>query len=140
MTRREQILARITANLAGTAGVGTRIYRSRIEPFARAEAPALVLEFVNETATENQVPFLDWTMMVRVMVIARGNVPDQLADPTVQDIHSRLSADISLGGLAYDIIPASTSFDLVESDQPTGVISMMYRVRYRTKLTDLTTA
>ena len=138
MTRRESILAAIRAVLTGTTGVGSRIYRSRIEPLARGEAPAIVVEPMNDVAEERTNPYLDWTMQVAVTVITRGNVPDQLADPIIESAHSKLLADVSLGGLAFDIIPASVQFEVVEGDQPIGVTTMVYRVRYRTRLTDLT--
>lgn len=140
MTRREAILAAIRTALTGTTGVGTRIYRSRVEPLARGEAPAIVVEPMNDVAEERTNPYLDWTMQVAVTVITRGLIPDQLADPIIESAHSKLLADVSLGGLAFDIIPASVQFELLEGDQPIGVTMMVYRVRYRTRLTDLTTA
>ncbi|MFZ9654550.1 MAG: hypothetical protein ACO29V_02835 [Limnohabitans sp.] len=140
MTRRESILAAIRAALTGTVHVGTRIYRSRVEPLSRGESPAIVVEPMNDLAEERNVPYLDWTLQVAVTVITRGLVPDQLADPIIESAHSKLLADVSLGGLAFDIIPASVQFELVEGDQPVGVTTMVYRVRYRTRLTDLTTA
>jgi len=33
--------------------------------------------------------------------------------------------------------PQSASFELLEADQPAGVISLDYLVRYRTSITDL---
>lgn len=140
MTRRESILAAIRTALTGTTGVGTRIYRSRVEPLARGESPAIVVEPMNDVAEERNIPYLDWTLQVAMTVITRGLVPDQLADPIIESAHSKLLADVSLGGLAFDIIPASVQFELVEGDQPIGVTTMVYRVRYRTRLTDLTTA
>jgi len=140
MTRRESILAAIRTALTGTTGVGTRIYRSRVEPMARGEAPAIIVEPLNDACDELQVQFLDWTLQVAVSVITRGLVPDQLADPIIESAHSKLLADVSLGGLAYDILPASVQFELLEGDQPIGVTTLVYRVRYRTRLTDLTTA
>jgi hypothetical protein len=70
-------------------------------------------------------------------VIVRGSIPDQLADPIVSDMHSRLTADLTLGGYAMDIQPINVSFELVESDQPTGVVMCDYRVLYRTTVSDL---
>lgn len=140
MTRRERILAAIVAALAGTTGVSTRIYRSRVEPLSRGEAPAIVVEPLNDSAEQNAVPKLDWALAVRVSVIVRGIVPDQIADPIVQSMHSKIMADKSLGGYAQDIQPRSVSFDFIESDQPTGVISCDYVVTYRTAEADLTTA
>ena len=137
-TKRESILAAIRTALAGTTGVGTRIYRSRVEAFARSECPALVVEPINDEASiDTSLPTYTWRLTVRVAVIVRGNIPDQLADPIVSDMHSRLTADLTLGGYAMDIQPINVSFELVESDQPTGVVMCDYRVLYRTTVTDL---
>jgi hypothetical protein len=140
-TKRETILTAIRTKLTGTTGVGTRIYRSRVEPMARAESPAIVIEPVNDTAQQNtSLPTLDWSLTVRVAVIVRGNVPDQQADPIVEDLHSKLMADLTLGGVAIDVQPQSVSFEMVEADQPAGVISCDYLIRYRTSVANLATA
>jgi hypothetical protein len=138
MSRREQILAAIRTALTGTVGVSTRIYRSRVEPMARAESPAIIVEPVSDTAEQNtSLPTLDWTLRVRVVVIVRGNTPDQLADPTIESLHSKLMADLTLGGLAIDVQPAQVTFNLLEADQPAGVIFCEFDVRYRTSVTNL---
>lgn len=137
-TKRETILAAIRTALTGTTGVSTRIYRSRVEPLARGELPAIVIEPVGDNAEQNtSLPTLDWTLTVRISVIVRGDIPDQVADATVQDMHAKLMADLTLGGNAYDVQPVSVSFDLVEADQPSGVIGCDYAVRYRTRVADL---
>ena len=140
-TRRETILAAVRTALTNTTGVGTRIYRSRVEPMARAESPAIVVEPVQDQAEQNtSLPTLDWSLTVRVAVIVRGAIPDQLADPIVENMHSRLMADLTLGGYAIDIQPQSVNFEMVEADQPAGVISCDYLIRYRTSVTNLATA
>jgi hypothetical protein len=140
-TRRETILAAIASTLAGTTGVSTRIYRSRVEPLSRGESPALVIEPINDNAEQNtSLPTLDWSLTVRIAVIVRGNIPDQLADPTIESLHSKLMADLTLGGYAIDIQPQGVSFEMVEADQPAGVISCDYLVRYRTSIANLATA
>ena len=48
-TKRENILAAVKTALTGTAGVGTRIYRSRVEPMSRNESPAIIIEPVSDT-------------------------------------------------------------------------------------------
>lgn len=137
-SKREQVLTAIRTALTGTTGVGTRIYRSRVEPLARQESPAIVVEPVSDTAEQNtSLPTLDWSLTVRIAVIVRGMVPDQLADPIVADVHSKIMADLTLGGYAIDVQPQSVSFDFVEADQPGGVIAMDYLVRYRTSVTNL---
>jgi hypothetical protein len=138
MTKREQILAAIRTVLTGTAQVSTRIYRSRVEPMARQESPAIVVEPIEDTAQQNtSLPTLDWSLTVRVAVVVRGNVPDQLADPIVESLHSKLMADLTLGGLAMDIQPQRVEFQVVEADQPAGVVMCDYLVRYRSSVTNL---
>lgn len=137
-TKRESILAAIKTALTGTAGVGTRIYRSRVEPFARGESPAIVIEPISDTPEQNtSLPTLDWTLRVRIVVIERADIPDQAADDTIEDMHSKLMADLTLGGYAIDVQPAQTSFQLLEADEPAGVIFCEYEIRYRSQVADL---
>ena len=137
-TKRENILAAVRTALTGTTGVSTRIYRSRVEPLARGESPAIVVEPVSDTAEQNtSLPTLYWSLTVRVAVIVRGDIPDQLGDPIVEDAHSKIMADLTLGGYAIDVQPQSVNFDFMEADQPAGVIMMDYLVRYRTSVADL---
>jgi hypothetical protein len=138
MTKREQILAAIRTALNGTTGVANRIYRSRVEPLARSESPAIVVEPINDVCQQNtSLPTLDWSLLVRVAVVVRSNIPDQAADATVESLHSKLMADLSLGGLAIDIQPVQVEFQAVEADVPAGVVMCDYRVQYRTSVTNL---
>ena len=138
-TKREQIMARLLTTLANTTGVSTRIYRSRVVPLTRGESPALVLEPVSDTVEQNtSLPTLDHSLTVRVSVIVRGDVPDNVADATVESLHSKIMADLTVNSLAIDVQPSDTSFELLDADQPGGVIGMEYIVRYRTEIDDLT--
>lgn len=138
-SKTELILQAIATALAGTTNVGTRIWRSRVEAMGRSETPALVIEPVLINYTQlTSLPTLDSRLKVRITVIVRGTVPDQIADPTVISMHSRLMADLTLGGLAIDIQPSQTTFNLIEADQPAGLISCEYDVLYRTQVADLT--
>ena len=137
-TKRESIMQALFAALSGTTGVGTRIYRSRVEPVARAESPALVLEAVNDVVEQNTcLPTLDHLLTVRVVVIVRAAIPDQASDPIVQSLHSNIVADLTLGGLAIDVQPGPTEFTLEQADTPVGVIYCTYRIQYRTSVSDL---
>lgn len=137
-TRREQILAALRTTLTGTAGVGGRIYRSRVEPVARAEAPVIIIEPVTDVVAQNtSLPSLDHTLTVRAVVIVRGDVPDQLADPIIDDMHRRIMADLTIGGLAIDVQPGTTDFTLESGDASIGVISCLYQVLYRTTVEDI---
>jgi hypothetical protein len=136
-SKRETILARVATALAGTTGVGSRIYRSRVVPLARNEAPALVVEPVGDQAQQDTLGTLKWTLTFRVSVIVRGEVPDQLADAAMQDVHAKLMSDTTLNGLVIDILPTAVSFELLEADQPAGVVSAEFTAQYRTNLQSL---
>lgn len=137
-TKRESILADIASTLAGTVQVGSRIYRSRVVPLSRGESPAIVIEPVGDSAEYSlRLDRLDWSLTVRIAVIVRASVPDQAADPIVEDIHSKMMSDYTAGGYAIDVEPRSVGFEMLDADQPAGVITMEYLIRYRTELADL---
>lgn len=138
-SKREQILAAIRTTLTSTVGVGTRIYRSRVEAFQRNEAPALVIEPGNDTSSPEPVSTckIDWTLQVLIAVHTRGGIPDQAADPTIVDIHSKLMADRTLGGLVMDIWPVSVDPQFDKADAAANWTVCTYQVRYRTSLSSI---
>jgi hypothetical protein len=139
-TKREQILAQIASTLASTAGVGGRVYRSRVTAAARAESPMIVIEPVNDTSQQiTSLPKLDWTMRVRVVVIVRSVNAYTDADSVIESMHSKIMSDLTLGGYAIDVQPVLTTFEFLDADQPAGVFSNEYDVKYRTTVADLTT-
>jgi hypothetical protein len=139
-TKRERILRTIEDKLALTCGVDGRVYRSRVTAMQRAESPAIVIEPISDTPTQNtSLPTLDWRMRVRMTVIVRGDVPDQLADPIIEDMHARIVADLTLGGYAIDVQPDEVTYNMLDADQPAGVIFNDYIVQYRTTVASLAT-
>ena len=129
-TKREQILAQIASTLASTAGVGGRVYRSRVTAAARAESPMIVIEPVNDTSQQiTSLPKLDWTMRVRVVVIVRSVNAYTDADSVIESMHSKIMSDLTLGGYAIDVQPVLTTFEFLDADQPAGVFSNEYDVK-----------
>jgi hypothetical protein len=137
--RREQILAAIALLLDGTEGVGSRVYRSRQEAFAREEAPCILIEPGTDVAKEEPVSTckIDWRLPVSIIVHTRGPIPEQLAAPIIADLHAKLMADRSLGGLCMDIYPSEVIHQREQGDATAGWTSCLYSVRYRTSITDL---
>ena len=136
-TIREKILARMKTNL-DTITTAT-IYRSRVEPLARGEVPAIIIEPVNDQPVDtNFFDKLDHTMRVRVTTLVRAALPDDNSDAFTQLVHSKLMADQTCNSNALDLTPDRTEFSLYEADVPLGVVTQDYLVRYRTSRTDLT--
>ena len=140
-SKREQILLALKTTLAGTTGVGTRIYRSRIEPITNGESPALVIEPITDEPTINTSTYLktEWTLRIRIVVIVRGTIPDSVADPTVESLFTKVLTDPTVGGLAKDIRPATQTFEVLEADQPAGLITCEFEIDYRTSYNSLST-
>jgi hypothetical protein len=139
--KRESILAAINTALTGATDAGPRVYRSRAEAFARNEAPAILIEPTSDTAQDPPISncHIDWRLGVDVIVHTRGQIPEQLAAPIVVDMHSKLLADRTLGGLAMDIWPVSVQHQREQADQAAGWTVCSYLIRYRSGLTDLET-
>jgi hypothetical protein len=138
-TRRELILARIKSNLDTITGA--TVYRSRVEPLARGEVPAVIVEPVNDQPIDtNFYDKLDWSMRVRITTLVRAAVPDDESDTYTQQVHAKLMADQTVNGYALDLTPDRTDFNLYEADVPLGIISQDFIVRYRTSRTSLTSA
>lgn len=140
-SKREQIIAALKTTLAGTTGVSTRIYRSRIEPITNGESPAIVIEPVTDEPSINSTSYLkiDWTLRVRIVVIVRGTVPDSVGDPTVESLFTKVLNDPTVGGLAKDIRPATQTFEVLDADQPAGLITCEFEIDYRTSYNSLST-
>ena len=140
-TKREAILTRLMTQLSGTTGVGTNIFRSRVTPVSRSEGSVLIVEPISDNCEVRSNKF-QWTLNVRLSVIVRGTATqtaDQAADATVKSIHDKVVSDTTLGGKAIDITPRNVSFDLIDGDQPSGVVSCDYIIVYQTLTTDLST-
>ena len=131
MSKREQIMQALVTALAGTTGVGTRVFRSRSQALTRDESPSVVVMPVQEQAVEDAIGQIDARLTVQVAVYQRGNVPDSLADATVESAFAKVMADETLGGLAIDITEDGTSWDFDEADTDAVWIAMNFIVWHR---------
>jgi hypothetical protein len=137
---REQILNHIeTVTLPGTVQVGTRIYRSRAQAYSRSEAPAITVSPgednpINAPRTIGaSLGKLDQALPVLIEIYVRGDVPDQLADPIGVDVHARMMADRTLGGLAQDVQPDGYLPEMEAADATSGRMTQRFLIRYRTR-------
>jgi hypothetical protein len=143
-SRREQIIQAITTALTGTTGLGSRIWRSRAEAVSRNESPALLIEPATETPIDPEgseglsFPYLDRRLIVKIGVITRGPIPDQLADPILVDVHQRLMTNAGLAGLTISVYPGPVDWEQADADTTAGVAICDWVIRYRTAVNDIT--
>ena len=131
---REQILVAVTSALSAGPAIASTVERSRLVAFARSAGLTVWVEPAQDSPTASNTYVLDWVLMLRVGIIARGLIPDQIADPVVAAVHARMMADQTLGGLSYAIEPRQTAWQLLDSDGGAGVVTMDFAIAYRTQL------
>lgn len=135
-TKRELIMVALKVKLDTIAGLPC--FRSRVDAFGRSSSPVVLLEPVKESADNATLQKLDWELSFTASIIVRGNVPDQVADSFISQVHSKIMEDRTLGDLALDILPQSIDYNFSPGDQTIGEISIGYRLNYRTNVNDLT--
>jgi hypothetical protein len=129
-SRREQIMEAIRAKLATLSGI--TVYRSRLTALSRAESPAIVLRWEKDDVVKRNNDLSEHELVVVADVIARGAVPDSIADPYCVSTHAKIMEDENVGGALSlrhlgDVceMPQDTDLDAV-------VIPMRYLISYRT--------
>jgi hypothetical protein len=135
-SKSEQILAAIATALAPTAGISSRVFRDRWEAVARNEMPCIVVEPLGEEPGQTSIPFTDYTLTVAVDVLVSGSPLSTLADPIRVNAHSRLMADRTLGGLTHSVDPGPSEWKGEPGE--IGILSLSYRIPFRTRTEDLT--
>ncbi|MES2207299.1 MAG: hypothetical protein V4525_10980 [Pseudomonadota bacterium] len=136
-TIRERIFQQIETSLNGIAGIVT-LERERPEPFSREECPAINIEPVSDIPQQVTVPRTSWNLSINIQLQLRDEEQSSAADPFIAEIHSRLMADHSLGGLAVDINAGEVHFSRFDGDATVCLIDMNFVVEYQTSANDLT--
>jgi hypothetical protein len=130
-SRREQIMEAVRVKLATISGVTT--YRSRLTAFSRAESPAFVLRPEKEDITKRNNDFSERELVLVIDVIARGAIPDSIADQYCVSAHEKIMEDETLGGLTLFTREIGTVWEMPQdTDLDAVVIPMRYLIAYRT--------
>lgn len=119
----------LLAKLADVSGVSA--FRSRQDPVARTEGVVVELlceseEWKDDTVHAGGVR----TLSVKVDVLARGAVPDQVADAAVAGCHAAIMADRTLSGECISIIETGITWDYDSADLDAVRVSRGYDVMF----------
>ena len=136
---RERILQSLATKLVSVPDA--TVYRSRQTAVARSEGNAILLEPENEqvekrTTMPNGLVVRDF--MFDVVVLARGDPADQVADQIIVTAHALIMADPTVGNLCAQIIEHSTEWKFDQADLTAAEVLVRYMTRYLTKTSDLT--
>lgn len=93
MSTREDILAALKTLLSGLAD--GRVYRSRKEQLPAV--PAIVVRPAGAGTEGDILGVTDWVFAVAIDLYAKGDIPDQAADPLLDQVLSLLAPSNALG-------------------------------------------
>ena len=138
----------VTLLTAGVTLVSSRVYATRVYPLTQAKLPAITVTIGSESsglmtmgATMGSKS-LDRTVDIAVSVYENATASlDSAIDAIAVQIEEAIGADFTLGGIAKESVITSTSIDFSgETEQPVGIATLTFSVRYVTSLTDVETA
>lgn len=134
---RNAIVVLYTATpVAGVAAAAVYTdWRFAIKPI---DLPAIAVELGDESAPQRMlIGALDRTLQVKVSVITAGDDATTAADAVVAEAHRRLVADLTLGGLAMDVIQGAIQRQRDVLEKPVLITELNYQVEYRTTMTSM---
>lgn len=138
----------VTLLTAGVSLVSSRVYATRVYPLTQAKLPAITVTIGSESsglmtmgATMGSKS-LDRTVEIAVSIYENATASlDSAIDAIAVQIEEAIGADFTLGGIAKESVLTSTSIDFSgETEQPVGIATLTFSVRYVTSLTDVETA
>lgn len=130
-TLRERIMRRVESIAMAVPGIDPlSCTRERASAVQVDECPAL------DVAPESDDPQalgagLDRRdLTLRLRVFTAGNAASALADPFIQDFHSRLAVDSELDTMGVRVQPVGADFDRDDADQTIGRSTQRFRLTY----------
>jgi phosphoenolpyruvate-protein kinase (PTS system EI component) len=138
----------VTLLTAGVTLVSSRVFATRVYPLTQAKLPAITVTAGAETSglmtmgATMSVKSLDRTVEITVSIYENATASlDSAVDAIAVQVEEAIGADFTLGGIAKESVLTSTSIDFSgETEQPVGIATMTFAVRYVTSLTDVETA
>lgn len=134
---RRQIRDQVVTMLTGLATTGSRVYASRVYPFAASDLPCLAVMALTESSEPDSLTRprgLTRTLTLAIEARARASADlDDTLDAIAKEVEEALGADPTLAGLAKDSYLAATEIELsAEADAPHGLMRLELAVEYRT--------
>ncbi len=119
--------------------VDGNVWRSRLRPIPASSGYAIVVRQGRDLRLNESTTIGNYSRQAVVMVevYARGDVPDQLADPIVHEVVKRVMADTNLGGLSDDIYVGNKQPEWTARDTDMVAIDLEFIVTYQLPFDEL---
>ena len=105
MSSRNTIIETAIAALAGTAQVGSRIYRSRAVALAKDKLPALVVRRGDESVNQSTNAYVDRLLELLVEIHTRGDAAEEDSETIAESSHPKIMSDAALAALIVSSTP-----------------------------------
>lgn len=134
-TQRETLLAYLATVLQPIPNAA--VYRSREAALALSEGVAVLIRPAEELVDNRNARLAYRRFLVTVSVIARGLIPDQVADPILLAVQAAVMADNTLGGNCARVLEKETKWDFEVADQNAVAAVISYEIVYATPASSL---
>ena len=134
-TARDAILTGFFTGLSEIAGLSA--FRSRDAALLRNELPAVVVEPEEESVEFPARGISIRHLTVVITLLLRGEPPDQVGDPLIQQIHAIVMADPTQSGLVGRTVERGTKWTFETGDVTGLACEIRYDVTYATPAGDL---
>lgn len=135
---RERILQGIVGVLTPVAAsLGATLHRSPSVGITREQSPALLVFPESEAIAERANDRVTRQLVIRIVVLARGDDSEVVADEILVAAHAALFADTNLGGLCLGIRELDCEWEIEDADDTATAIPARYEITYRTRFDDL---
>lgn len=109
------------------------VRRDPVEPARTDAMPVLVVEPGDEPApVDDVIGRVHRRLTVSLTAIAAGASAASTVDAIATEAHARLMADVTLGGLAFDLSEQQTLRRRDELDQSVLAVTKLYSINYET--------
>ena len=142
---RKQIRDAVVAAVTGLTTTGSNVFRNRVYPIEQANLPGLCVftrteAVVFDTMTLARSIARNLEIMIEAYVVGTANY-DNTLDQIAVEVEEALAADVTLGGLAKDVMVTAFEADFSgDGEQPVAIGRFTVMVEYRTKENDVETA
>lgn len=135
---RERIVREVLARCAA-ALTPIVVLRQPVTAIPREQTPALVAIVESDAPVKRSNDRMERELVVRLVGLARDPTDGHaVADDLICRAHIALFADVTLGGLALGITETDADYQAEDADIDAIAIPTIYRITYRTRVSDIT--
>lgn len=138
MISRRELLIRAVMGCCQAAVTPANVLRQPTTAIARDQTPALVLAIVSDAPVKRSNDRMERELVVRLTSYVRDPTDGYaVADDLLCKAHLALLADTTLGGLALSLAEMEADYQAEDADVDAIAIPAIYRITYRTLVSDI---